>query len=202
MTVPQKIPNKSDNKKQLARERSTERILAAAIVLFSKHGFAQTTMEMIANHAKISKGLAYNYFKSKNQIFEQIIDSHLAKQERFYNNIPPNLAVKEYVREFFIRSIQFAKEERKTMVLISVCLFQPSAVSLSKKMIENVERRFAPFKEAMRERFKTYGIKDPDKEMIFIKTFLHGLIMSQHFNDTTTCTPSIIEMLLERYDSK
>lgn len=103
---------------------------------------------------------------------------------------------------FFNRSIQFAKEERKTMVLISVCLFQPGSVSLSKKMLENVERRFAPFKEAMRERFRSYGVKEPDKEMILIKTFLHGVIMSQHFNDTTTCTPTIIEMVLERYDYK
>lgn len=201
-SVPIKTSQKSENKKQQAREKSIERILASAIVLFAKHGFSQTTMEMIANHAKISKGLAYNYFKSKNQIFEHIIDSHLAKQEKFYSNIPPNLSAKEYVREFFNRSIQFAKEERKTMVLISVCLFQPGSVSLSKKMLENVERRFAPFKEAMRERFRSCGVKEPDKEMILIKTFLHGVIMSQHFNDTTTCTPTIIEMVLERYDYK
>ena len=70
----------TENKKLLAREKSIEKIRNSAVHLFSKHGFSATTMEMIAKHAKVSKGLAYNYFRSKNQIFEMILDQHLIKQ--------------------------------------------------------------------------------------------------------------------------
>lgn len=193
----------SENKKIQAREKSISRILASAIGLFSKYGYAQTTMEMIASQAKISKGLAYNYFKSKTQIFERIIDQHLAKQELFYRNIPPNLSAKEYVKEFFERSIQFAEQERKTMILISVCLFQPGAVSLSRKMMENIEQKFAPFKEAMLERFVSLGITEPEKEMMLVRTLLHGIFMGQVFHDEKICpSVNVVDLFLERYNEK
>lgn len=191
----------SENKKIQAREKSINRILSSAIVLFSKHGFAQTTMEMIANHAKISKGLAYNYFKSKVQIFEEIIDQHLAKQELFYRNIPNNLSARDYVKEFFERSMQFAEQERKTMVLISVCLVQPGSISLSKKMMANIDKKLAPFKEAMLERFTALGIKEPEKEMMLIRTFLHGIFMGKVFHDENICpTTNVVDLFLERYE--
>ncbi|MDF3821560.1 TetR/AcrR family transcriptional regulator [Leptospira sp. 96542] len=193
--------NPVDNKKILAREKSIERIKNAAITLFSKHGFAPTTMDMIAKQAKISKGLAYNYFKSKNQILEHIIDDHLNKQEVYYKNIPPNLSTKEYVREFFERSLSFARDEQKTVILLTVCFFQPGSVSLSKKMMDNIEKKFAPFTDAMRERFCHLGIHNPDQEIMFIRTFLHGLFMGQVFHDHKVCPiKNVVDVLLERYN--
>ncbi|TGN20232.1 TetR/AcrR family transcriptional regulator [Leptospira idonii] len=194
---------KVDNKKQLAREKSIQSIRDSAVHLFSKHGFSATTMEMIAKHAKVSKGLAYNYFKSKNQIFELIIDEHLSKQEAIYKTISPSQSAQEYLREFFQKAIDFAMQEKKTFILITVCLFQPNSVTLSKKMTESIERRFAPFKEAMRDRFRSLDIKDPDAEMLFVKTFMHGILMNQ-------CTQQgdnfpkmkMVELFLQRYAPK
>ncbi|WP_246047157.1 TetR/AcrR family transcriptional regulator [Leptospira ognonensis] len=148
----------SENKKQLAREKSIESIRNSAIHLFSKHGFSSTTMEMIAKHAKVSKGLAYNYFKSKNQIFELILDQHLSKQESLYRTIDTDQLAIEYLREFFQKSIEFFNKERKTFILISVSLFQPNSVSLSKKLTESFERRLAPFKEVMKEKFISLSV--------------------------------------------
>lgn len=48
-------------------------ILAAATQLFLEHGYAHTTMDMIAKAARVTKQTVYAYFPDKNTLFEQMI---------------------------------------------------------------------------------------------------------------------------------
>ncbi|HRG38322.1 MAG TPA: TetR/AcrR family transcriptional regulator [Bacteroidia bacterium] len=52
------------------REESKTKIIAVALQLFSKKGFENTSISDIAKAAGISKGLTYNYFKSKDELLE------------------------------------------------------------------------------------------------------------------------------------
>ncbi len=54
------------------------RIIAAAGALFSRLGFHDTTVEMVAQEADLAKGTVYRYFKNKDQLFSEVID---AKEE-------------------------------------------------------------------------------------------------------------------------
>ena len=54
--------------KQLVEQRRNE-ILNAASIVFSKYGFAKTTIEQIAKQANLGKGTVYQYFKSKKELF-------------------------------------------------------------------------------------------------------------------------------------
>ena len=47
-------------------------IIAAAAEAFGAHGYAATTMDEVATRAGISKGNVYNYFRSKEDLFEQV----------------------------------------------------------------------------------------------------------------------------------
>lgn len=47
-------------------------ILAAAERAFNRHGYAATTVEAVAVEAGISKGSIYNYFQSKEDLFQQV----------------------------------------------------------------------------------------------------------------------------------
>jgi AcrR family transcriptional regulator len=51
-----------------------ERIIEAARELIGKFGFKKTTMEDIAKASKIAKATIYHYFKSKEEIFKEIIN--------------------------------------------------------------------------------------------------------------------------------
>lgn len=46
-----------------------EQIIAAAMILFAKKGFAKTSVADIAKEAGIGKGTTYEYFKGKEQLF-------------------------------------------------------------------------------------------------------------------------------------
>lgn len=56
-----------------SREEKRTEILKAAIRVFSKHGFDGAKMEYIAKEAGIGKGTVYEYFESKDRLFEEIL---------------------------------------------------------------------------------------------------------------------------------
>lgn len=59
------------------RERLTRRneIIDAARHVFSLRGFADATLEEIAERAEFGKGTLYNYFQNKEELFEAVIDT-------------------------------------------------------------------------------------------------------------------------------
>lgn len=55
-----------------AGKSKREAILAAAQKLFDAKGYTATTIEQVAGTAGVSKGSVYNYFRSKEDLFEQV----------------------------------------------------------------------------------------------------------------------------------
>lgn len=62
-----------------AREEKHTDILQAAIRVFSEHGFDGAKMEYIAKEAGIGKGTVYEYFESKERLFEEILKFSVEK---------------------------------------------------------------------------------------------------------------------------
>lgn len=106
------------------REEKKTLIMNTALEHFSDYGFHATTISHIAKHAGISKGLMYNYFKSKEDLLAAIINRSL---DEIYNNFNPdrdnNLTPDEF--ENFIRRI-FAifRENRQFWKLIYRVMLQ------------------------------------------------------------------------------
>ena len=64
-----KMRTKDKTKIKELYERRRGEILDAAGVVFSKNGFAKTTIDQIASQAGLGKGTIYQYFKSKKKLF-------------------------------------------------------------------------------------------------------------------------------------
>lgn len=56
------------------REEKRALIMDTALMHFANEGYHNTTISHIAKHAGISKGLMYNYFNSKEELLNKIID--------------------------------------------------------------------------------------------------------------------------------
>lgn len=50
-----------------------EEIVAAALEVFSEHGYAATRMEEVARRARLSKGAVYRYFETKTDLFRAVV---------------------------------------------------------------------------------------------------------------------------------
>lgn len=55
------------------RDERREQILSAALKLFAKRGFAATKISGVVKRAGVSHGLVYHYFKSKEEIFYELL---------------------------------------------------------------------------------------------------------------------------------
>ncbi len=69
------------------RKNTKKLILDSALKLFAEQGFQATSMSDIAKTAGVSKGLAYNYFDSKQHIIEAIMKDVMDTVNRFYSPI-------------------------------------------------------------------------------------------------------------------
>jgi AcrR family transcriptional regulator len=64
-----------------------ERLFRAALELFAKHGFADTTVADITNAADVGKGTFFNYFPSKDHILLAFAEMQLAKLASIIENL-------------------------------------------------------------------------------------------------------------------
>lgn len=69
-----------DHPKARLLERKQEAIKEAARTLFLQHGYADTTMEMVAAQAGVSIMTLYRHFRSKDALFQAVIQ-HLCNQQ-------------------------------------------------------------------------------------------------------------------------
>jgi len=64
---------RSQLKLEEIREEKIALIMDTALKDFANEGYHNTTISQIAKHAGISKGLMYNYFKSKEELLNRIV---------------------------------------------------------------------------------------------------------------------------------
>jgi AcrR family transcriptional regulator len=94
------------------REEKKTLIMDVALEHFAEVGFHATTINHIAKHAGISKGLMYNYFKSKEELLSQLISRSVS--EIFIHFDPDKdgfLSENEF--EHFIRNLAASLRERR-----------------------------------------------------------------------------------------
>jgi len=59
------------------RDNSRAKILAAAEQVFARDGLAGARTDAIAAEAKVNKALLYYYFKSKESLYEAVVEEHM-----------------------------------------------------------------------------------------------------------------------------
>lgn len=97
---------------QEIREEKMTLIMDVALQHFASEGYYKTTINHIARHAGISKGLMYNYFESKEALLKAIIHKSVNEVYRYLDiNKDGYLSVEEF--EFFIRKINVLLKEKR-----------------------------------------------------------------------------------------
>ena len=107
------------NREQYAEARR-DHILAAALRAFSDYGFAETTMERVAERAGVAKGSLYLYFPSKQALLEELARRYSLLPElpellESLHDCPPTLGIPTLVTELWKRL-----RERKELARVLV----------------------------------------------------------------------------------
>jgi AcrR family transcriptional regulator len=101
--------------------RSSEkraRILEAARACFGEMGFAGATVEAIALRAGVSNGLLYQFFRSKDHLFEVVLSEVIADWVRAIAPGGENASPADVLADMFRRSVDFCRSHPLLPALI------------------------------------------------------------------------------------
>jgi AcrR family transcriptional regulator len=86
------------------KQRTRDNILVAAFALFEEKGYDQTTMDMIAEKAEVSRATLFNYFPAKNSLLlvftQEILQTQIVPRVMDY--LPTAPTVFDALRFFFM----------------------------------------------------------------------------------------------------
>ncbi len=106
------------------REEKKTLIMDVALQHFANEGYFKTTINHIARHAGISKGLIYNYFESKEALLEAIIQRSVLDVYTYFD-IDKDGYLSEEEFDFFVRRVsQMLKEKQSFWRLFFQLLMQ------------------------------------------------------------------------------
>jgi AcrR family transcriptional regulator len=95
-------------RRQAIEEFRLQSIREAAIRVIAKLGFAHTTMQHIADEAKIAKGTLYLYFKDKEELLDSVVDASLQSlREEVGRVLDARLGVEESLRAIVTAQFSF-----------------------------------------------------------------------------------------------
>src|SRR6266852_9918631 len=97
----------SPDRRQRRSAELRERLFRAALGLFAKKGFAETTVEDITNVADVGKGTFFNHFPSKDHILLAFGEMQLAKLQDAVNSARnSNEPMPHFLRSLGVRMTQ------------------------------------------------------------------------------------------------
>lgn len=163
-------PRKPEQFEEL-REKSKEKILAAAMELFAINGYTSTSISSIAQKAGISKGLIYNYFDSKKSILLAIYQQAMEEAEGMinrYHDLEPYERLRRLIEDVFM----FYTEHFQYYKLLTALSLQPGVLAdIPEYTNEMTERGMA----MMVELLKSTGNEDPETNGVFLGALMDGI---------------------------
>ncbi|MGI3131979.1 TetR family transcriptional regulator [Halopseudomonas pachastrellae] len=132
-------------------EKTRLKIIEAALTLFSRNGYSNTTLAMIGTEAGFSRGPIYWHFKNKDDLFEAVLAysqeplEHLVAQAR--DGAEPALArIETFVRSWFMLLVEDAWFRQSFEILLNKTELTEAMQStlererrLTQSMIETLE---------------------------------------------------------------
>lgn len=108
----------STRKRRERKDTRPQEIVAAAFEEFVAHGYAATRLEDVAARARVSKGLPYLYFRTKEELFKAVIRSVIsplfdAMRERM---LTTDMSCEEFLKGPFLSFVQELVGSRRVLI--------------------------------------------------------------------------------------
>lgn len=159
------------------KQEKEKDIIKAAAKVFSENGFHKAKMQTIADTANVGKGTIYEYFKSKNHLFEEMIKYFIISYiDSLQNLIDKSTNLKETL-------VEIAKFHGE-FIRIHIDMWN-NLMSNSVDLSENMTKEICSIKEyllnTVSQLIKKYKDKDEIRNNIDEKVFVMSLFGTLNF---------------------
>ncbi|MEM6801498.1 MAG: TetR family transcriptional regulator, partial [Bacteroidota bacterium] len=163
---------KTPAQNEAIRQQSRNKILEAALELFARQGFHNTSIEQIRKRAGVSKGLIYNYFTDKEDLMNQIFFEEMKQGDQIIEEMGQLVNGQErfkYLLDFTFSYLTSQEDRSKLMVSIGM------QIDDFPKLKDIVLARYKGVMPLMTHLFEELGVENPRIEAIAVSAALDGL---------------------------
>ncbi len=155
------------------RQKSRKKILDAALEVFANQGYHLATVDAIAKNAGVSKGLMYNYFKSKEHVLHELMIGMMENLMcEFMPLDPKNKFTRKDIINFINVGIDLVMKKPYFWKLYFSVFVQPDVMAIVlDKMMEMGE----PYMIRLKEYYKNKGIKNPEVMVRYFSAVMDGI---------------------------
>lgn len=183
-----------DNLRSLPKQSTKDKILDAALEVFSEKGFHSATVDEIAEQAGLGKGTLYRYFANKETLFNELVRLRLEELERnawavFDGQDDVLTMIHKYLHTYFAF---FDHNQRLYRLIVQE---RPDVGDRVQDLyFKKVMRRAPLLMRKIYEASQRGVLKDIDFQTVFygVMGFVHGVIQKWLARD---CSYSLVEEL-------
>jgi len=166
---------KSKEQFEIIRSQSRVNIMQTALELFARKGYFNTSIQQIAKEANISKGLLYNYFKSKEELLRQIIFEAVAVGEKIVEKeLNSDHDPKQQLKNIIEFSFSWVQQNTDYWRLLASLSFQTEVLSEFEEMLKAKSKGMIAQTEALMNRM---GYPNPKMEAYAVGAMLDGIML-------------------------
>ena len=181
------------------REKTKQNIIDAALKLFAQRGYHGTSIADIAKEAGVSKGLAYNYFKSKNDLAEAIFSQLYIFFEQ-YDKLFTEITDPYELLELMIKgTFKHLRENEEFWKLYISFALQWEVSEKMKNLFKEVEKKYL---KKMENVFRKMGLKNPKAEAYFLGAMFDGISIDYLLDKDHYPLKSVEKLLLKKYSKE
>ena len=178
------------------REERRHQILEAALHVFAEDSYHGASMAAVAKKAQISKGLIYNYFKSKEEVLISLV-SDVFTEVMNHLELDPNV---ELDREGFVKVVEKSVDEvvnnpQRWKLYMSLS-FQPDVTPI---IMEQMLPKIQPFMVQMTNYFTSKGHDDPFLMMRYYSAVLDGVQMHILMDPENFPVEKVKQMMIDQF---
>ena len=192
------INNMPRTKQQFEEIRGKKKalILDTALKLFATEGYHTTSISKIAAKAKISKGLLYNYFKSKDDLIIEIVNTGINKLlQSFDPDHDSKLTDEEFI--FFIHENFRILENNPYYWKLYFSIFtQPQVYELVKDEFINLIHNLM---FVLVSYYKRKGAEKPEMEALLFGALMDGISLQYVMDPDHFPLDEVKQMIIEKF---
>jgi AcrR family transcriptional regulator len=173
-----------------------DHIARTALTLFAQLGYGNTSVARIAKQAKVSQGLMYNFFASKEALLQDILAEGMAdiaaSMSGYQQNLSPKEALKAHIKSTF-KTV--AAHEEYWRLFHSIRMQEPVRTLLGEQYA-NLQHQILTTLSAQ---FKQLGYTHPKQEARIFFALIDGLV-GHYLIDPSQFQLSVIQAtLIKKY---
>jgi AcrR family transcriptional regulator len=166
-------------------ELTQRRVVEAALKLFSRHGYSQTTLAMIAAEAGYSRGPIYWHFRNKDDLYEAVIGYSQAPLQKLVEQArtepDARRAVEDFVDEWFRLLLEDSWYRQSFEILLNKTEFTESMVRTVRRERQLTRTIVATLGARIKE-LQRDDAADAEALGLLCYTFLMGITQSWLFS--------------------